>query len=320
MRYAIAPIGCRPWLLNGLSDRLIVSHYENNYGGAVRRLNTITERLASLDFATVPEFQVAGLKRDELVALNSMALHELYFASLGGDGKSTERMASAMKESFGSVDRWRDEFTAMARALSGGSGWVLLVYLPRERRLVNQYALDHTQNLATGTPILALDMYEHAYHIDFGANAAAYIDATMRNVDWARVELRYLSSTGEGERGAGMAAQQTDLPFVSVEAIRDRMAGGETLRVIDVRPAKYHQLEKSTMAGATWRDPERVGEWSRELSKSEPVLVYCVYGFHVGCGVTAALRKEGFDARYVAGGLSAWKAIGGKRTSGDATA
>jgi len=185
---------------------------------------------------------------------------------------------------------------------------------------VNQYALDHTQNLATGTPILALDMYEHAYHIDFGANAAAYIDATMRNVDWARVELRYLSATGEGERGAGMAAQQTDLPFVSVEAIRDRMAGGETLRVIDVRPAKYHELEKSTMAGATWRDPERVGEWSRELSKSEPVLVYCVYGFHVGCGVTAALRKEGFDARYVAGGLSAWKAIGGKRTSGDATA
>ncbi len=320
MRYAIAPIGCRPWLLNGLSDRLIVSHYENNYGGAVRRLNAITERLASLDFATVPEFQVAGLKRDELVALNSMALHELYFASLGGEGKPTERMASALKESFGSVDRWRDEFTAMARALSGGSGWVLLVYLPRERRLVNQYALDHTQNLATGTPILALDMYEHAYHIDFGANAAAYIDATMRNVDWVRVELRYLSATGEGERGAGMAAHQTDLPFVSVEAIRDRMAGGETLRVIDVRPAKYHELEKSTMAGATWRDPERVGEWSRELSKSEPVLVYCVYGFHVGCGVTAALRKEGFDARYVAGGLSAWKAIGGKRTAGDATA
>src|SRR5258706_10739042 len=158
MRYAIAPIGCRPWLLNGLSARLVVSHYENNYGGAVRRLNAITERLASLDFATVPEFQVAGLKRDELVALNSMALHELYFASLGGDGKSTEHMASALKESFGSVDRLRDEFTAMARGLSGGSGWVLLVYLPRELRLVDQNALDHTQNHATGTPILALDM------------------------------------------------------------------------------------------------------------------------------------------------------------------
>ncbi len=320
MPYAIAPIGCRPWLLNGLSDRLIVSHYENNYGGAVRRLNAITERLASLDFATVPEFQIAGLKRDELVALNSMALHELYFASLGGEGKPTERMARALKESFGGVDRWRDEFTAMARALSGGSGWVLLAYLPRERRLVNQYALDHTQNLATGTPILALDMYEHAYHIDFGANAGAYIAAYMRNADWPRAELRLLSANGEGERGAGMAAQQVDLPSISVETVREKMAAGEKPQIVDVRPAKYHEQEKGTMAGATWRDPERVGEWSRELSKSEPVLVYCVYGFHVGCGVTAALRKEGFDARYVAGGLSAWKAIGGKRTTGDATA
>src|SRR5437762_10742837 len=227
-------------------------------------------------------------------------LFRSYFASLGGDGKPTELMAGVLKESFGSADRWRDEFTAMARALSGGSGWVLLVYLPRERRLVNQYALDHTQNLATGTPILALDMYEHAYHIDFGANTAAYIDAAMRNVDWARAELRYLSATGEGERGAGMAAQQTELPCVSVEAIRDRMAGGETLQVIDVRPAKYHEMDKNAMPGAKWRDPERVGAWSGELSKSEPVLVYCVYGFHVGCGVTAALRKEGFDARYVA--------------------
>ena len=158
-------------------------------------------------------------------------------------------------------------------------------------------------------------MYEHAYHIDFGANAAAYIDAAMRNTDWARAELRYLSATGEGERGAGMAAQQTELPCVSVEAIRDRMAGGETLQVIDVRPAKYHEMDKNTMPGAKWRDPERVGAWSGELSKSEPVLVYCVYGFHVGCGVTAALRKEGFDARYVAGGLSAWKAIGGRRSA-----
>src|SRR5882757_1988821 len=230
MPYAIAPIGCRPWLLNGLSDRLIVSHYENNYGGAVRRLNAITERLASLDFATVPEFQVAGLKRDELVALNSMALHELYFASLGGDGKSTERMASALKESFGSVDRWRDEFTAMARALSGGSGWVLLTYLPRERRLVNQYALDHTQNLATGTPILALDMYEHAYHIDFGANAAAYIDATMRNIDWTVVGERMNEASANGSPRRGDVTDGS-LPPVSVKELSANYDAGAIARL-----------------------------------------------------------------------------------------
>src|SRR5258708_8648967 len=107
MRYAIAPIGCRPWLLNGLSDRLIVSHYENNYGGAVRRLNAITERLASLDFATVPEFQGAGLKRDELIALNSMALHELYFVSLRGHGPPTTPTATPLKEPFANADRCR---------------------------------------------------------------------------------------------------------------------------------------------------------------------------------------------------------------------
>ena len=317
MRYAIAPIGCRPWLLNGLSDRLLVSHYENNYGGAVRRLNAITERLESLDFAAVPEFQVAGLKRDELIALNSMALHELYFSSLGGDGKPAGRISRELEASFGSAERWGAEFTAMARALSGGSGWVLLTYLPRERRLINQYALDHAQNLATGTPVLALDMYEHAYHIEFGANAGAYIDAYMRNVDWPRAELRLLSANGEGERGAGMAAQQVDLPSISVETIREKMAAGEKPQIVDVRPAKYHQQEKHTMTGARWRDPERVGEWSGELSKAEPVLVYCVYGFHVGCGVAAALRKEGFDARYVAGGFSAWKAIGGSRSAAE---
>jgi Fe-Mn family superoxide dismutase len=68
------------------------------------------------------------------------------------------------------------------------------------------------------------------------------------------------------------------------------------------------------MAGAAWRDPDRVQDWAGELSQSEPVVVFCVYGFHVGCGIAAVLRKAGFDARYMAGGHSAWKAIGGQVT------
>ena len=71
MKYQLAPFGCRPWLLNGLSLRLIESHYENNYGGALRRLNAITEKLETLDYASAPPYIVNGLKRDELVALNS---------------------------------------------------------------------------------------------------------------------------------------------------------------------------------------------------------------------------------------------------------
>src|SRR5262245_10754495 len=177
MRYQLTPIYCRPWLLNGLSTKLIESHYENNYGGALRRLNAITEKLESLDLSKTPGYVINGLKREELIALNSTLLHELYFASLGSLDPPPEMIASAIARDFQSMDRWRGECMAMGNALAGGSGWVRLVYLPRDRRLFNQYAAEHSQGIAGGIPILALDMYEHAYHIDFGANAGAYVDA-----------------------------------------------------------------------------------------------------------------------------------------------
>src|SRR6266699_5232154 len=195
MRYHLKQIHCRPWTLNGLSLKLIESHYENNYGGALRRLNAITEQLESLDFAKTPGYVVNGLKREELVALNSTLLHELYFASLGGEGKPTKGMSEALARDFGSLDRWRAEFRAMGYALGGGSGWVVLTYVPRDGRLINQYASEHSQAIAGGVPILALDMYEHAYHIDFGANARAYVDTFMRNLDWPALFKRYEDAT-----------------------------------------------------------------------------------------------------------------------------
>jgi superoxide dismutase len=191
MRYSLKQIHCRPWTLSYLSVKLIESHYENNYGGALRRLNAITEQLESLDFATTPGHVLNGLKREEMVALNSTLLHELYFASMGGDGQPTKRMTEILARDFGSLERWRTEFSAMGYALGGGSGWVLLTYVPRDGRLINQYAADHSQSVAGAVPILALDMYEHAYHMDFGANARAYVDTFLRNVDWPALELRY---------------------------------------------------------------------------------------------------------------------------------
>src|ERR1700694_1210913 len=155
MRYQLTPISTRPCLLNGLSLRLIESHYEDHYGGALRRLNEITHQLESLDFEKTPGYVVNSLKREELIALNSTLLHELYFASLAfGEGKPSQALAEVLARDFQSVDRWRDEFVAMANGLGGGSGWVLLVYIPRDRRLVNQYASDHGQTLAGGIPIL----------------------------------------------------------------------------------------------------------------------------------------------------------------------
>ena len=76
MKYPLTPIHCRPWQLNAFSLKLIESHYENNYGGALRRLNAITEKLASLDFDNTPGYLINSLKREELVALNSTLLHE----------------------------------------------------------------------------------------------------------------------------------------------------------------------------------------------------------------------------------------------------
>ena len=311
MRYQLAPIPCRPWLLNGLSLQLIESHYENNYGGALRRLNAITEKLESLDFGNTPPYVVNSLKRDELIALNSTLLHELYFACLGGDGKPTAPFAEVLARDFGSVDRWRDEFIAMANGLAGGSGWVLLVYVPRDHRLINQYAADHGQAIAGGIPILALDMYEHAFHIDFGANAKAYIDAFMRNVDWKAVQVRYEDACQVEAPRPLVQEEFGDLPGVSVEEVKAMLDAGKPVQIIDARPRHYVSRTRDIIDGARWRDPDRVQEWVGELSKTEPVVTFCVYGFHVGCKTAVALRDAGFDARFMKGGHSAWKAIGG---------
>src|SRR5439155_1130775 len=127
--------------------------------------------------STAPVFVINGLKREELIATNSMILHELYFDGLGDGGAPDTALREALARDFGSQDRWRAEFVAMGKAMGGGSGWVLLTYSHRDRRLVNQWAADHTHSMAGGTPILALDMYEHSYHIDYGAAAAKYVDA-----------------------------------------------------------------------------------------------------------------------------------------------
>ena len=191
MAYEMKPLSCNPAKLKGLSEKLIVSHHENNYGGAVKRLNAIAAQWQALDVASAPVFVINGLKREELIAANSMILHELYFDSLGGDGQAQGSLHSVLARDFGSAERWQAEFSAMGKAQGGGSGWVLLTYSHRDRKLINQWAADHTCNLARGTPILALDMYEHSYHIDYGAKAVAYVEAFMQNINWVNVARLY---------------------------------------------------------------------------------------------------------------------------------
>jgi superoxide dismutase, Fe-Mn family len=191
MTYAMKPLPCEPTKLKGLSEKLIVSHYENNYGGAVKRLNAIGAQLSDLDFATAPVYVINGLKREELIATNSMILHEVYFDGLGGEGgEPGGTLQELIERDFTSTAKWRAQFTAMGKALGGGSGWVLLTYSSRDGKLINQWASDHAHTLAGATPLLALDMYEHSYHMDYGAKAASYVDAFMQNIRWQGVSLR----------------------------------------------------------------------------------------------------------------------------------
>ena len=159
MTYTMRPLSCDPARIKGMSERMIISHYENNYGGAVKRLNLIEEKLAELDYANAAGFLINGLKREELIAMNSMILHELFFDGLGEPSEPGTVLRQALVRDFGSYERWRAEFVAMGKAMGGGSGWVLLSWSPRDRHLVNQWASDHCHTLADGNPILALDMY-----------------------------------------------------------------------------------------------------------------------------------------------------------------
>jgi Fe-Mn family superoxide dismutase len=191
MAYQPKPMSFDPKSITGISEKVLVSHYENNYVGAVKRLNAIGTQLAELDFAKAPNFVINGLKREELVASNSMILHEIYFDGLGGGGNARGPLIEAIVRDFGSMERWRAEFAAMGKAEGGGSGWVILAYSPRDKRLVNQWAADHTTTLAGGRPVLVLDMYEHAYHMDYGAAAARYVDVYMEAIKWDNAARLY---------------------------------------------------------------------------------------------------------------------------------
>ncbi|MBO9575520.1 MAG: superoxide dismutase [Sphingobium sp.] len=191
----VAPLPFDPKAITGLSEKLLVSHHDNNYAGAVKRLAVISAQLAGLDFATAQGFLINGLKREELIAWNSMILHEIYFSGLGAPNRPGKALQTAIERDFGSDARWRAEFAGMGKALGGGSGWVLLTWSPHDKRLVNQWAADHSMTLAGGAPILALDMYEHAYQMDYGAKAAGYVDAVMATLNWTAADARFAKAS-----------------------------------------------------------------------------------------------------------------------------
>ena len=322
---AVRPLLLKPQWMNGLSERLLVSHYVNNYGGALRRLNAIRARLAALDWGRTPVFEINGIKREELIAAGSVILHEIYFDSLGGHGDDPPTgliepptgLAQALERDFGSISAWTAEFTAMAKALAGGSGWAILAWSERLGRLVNHWAADHAHNLPAAIPILAIDMYEHAYHLDFGAKAAAYVDQVMANLNWERIGARYRMAIGDG---AGEDA--LFLPFgapvdegarISVEELSVALKYDDERRPILLDLCQPRDLPRRTdmLAGASMHAPAALSQWVEELPRDRPIAVYCICGFQVSGTAVTELRQRGYDARALAGGITAWDAIGG---------
>jgi superoxide dismutase, Fe-Mn family len=321
----VRPLLLKPQWMNGLSERLLVSHYENNYGGALRRLNAIRARLADFDWTRTPTFTINGLKREELMAANSVILHEIYFDSLGGHGDTPPTglaeppagLAQALERDFGSVVAWRAEFTGMAKALAGASGWVILARSERLGRLVNQWAADHAHGLAGATPILALDMYEHAYHLDFGARATAYVDRVMANLNWDRIGARYRlaigDSTGDDELYLPFGAPFEEAARISAEELKAALESEAERRpiLLDLCLPRDLPRRRDMLAGASMHAPAALPVWVEALPRDRPIAVYCICGFQVSGTAVTELRRRGYRARALVGGITAWHAIGG---------
>ncbi len=173
------PLPFDPRKLKGLSEKLLVSHHENNYGGALKNLVKVEAELARVNRDT-PAPVVFALKERELTFRNSVLLHEAYFGNLGGDGKAPADLA-----------RFEEPLRACALSQAGGSGWTVLALQLVTGELTVDWSGHHTQAQASSVPLLVLDLYEHSYALDYGAAAAKYVDAFFANARWDEVQRRY---------------------------------------------------------------------------------------------------------------------------------
>jgi superoxide dismutase, Fe-Mn family len=188
-KHVPAPLPFKAGTLTGISEKMITSHHDKNYAGAIKNLNKVETDIAALK-ADAPGYLVAGLREKELTYFNSMVLHEHYFGNLGGNGKRSGALEARLGTEFG-ASVWEAQFRATALGLGGGSGWAVVALSLHDGGLRIAQSTNHTQTLAFGAPLLVLDMYEHAYALDYGAEHATYVDAFFKNIAWDAVEARY---------------------------------------------------------------------------------------------------------------------------------
>lgn len=186
------PLVVSPDKVKGLSGDLLRTHHDTVYAEEVKKLNAIGEALSKIDFADVTPEKFGALKRDEQAAQNSTVLHEIYFDGLAeAPTQPAGLLAQALSRDFGSLDRWKAEFGLIGKSLASGSGWVILAYAPRDKRLFNHRGENDSMSPTGGVPLLAMDMYEHAYAADYGTDVAKYIEAFVQAIKWTNVERLY---------------------------------------------------------------------------------------------------------------------------------
>ena len=186
---AITPRELKPALLelDGISRAAVEAHYKL-YEGYVNKRNEILEKLDGVDLSPANQVysEVRALKVDLTFAIGGIKNHELYFEHLGGDGGNPRGTAAQLLErDFGSADTWRADLKATAMA---ARGWAWTAYDWDEGRLFNYIGdAQNTFPVWNATPLVALDVYEHAYFLDYQTDRASYIDAFFDNLDWSVV-------------------------------------------------------------------------------------------------------------------------------------
>jgi len=177
--------------LPGLSEKQLSEHHDVLYAGYVKKTNEIRGKLASvsLEGVNATHSDLRELKLEETFALNGVKLHERYFDNLGGKGGAPEgQIADWIMEDFGSHEKWQAEFSACGMA---ARGWVVLAFDLEEKRLMNVVCDVHNQGGVWGqVPLLVLDVYEHAYFLDYATARKKYLETFTQNVDWSAVNAQ----------------------------------------------------------------------------------------------------------------------------------
>lgn len=309
---AIAPLPFKPPRLIELSESLLADHYQNEYGQCVQQLNQLEDQIAQIDVADIDADKLLSLHQHRDALTSTATLHEIYFDCLGGeDGLGspsiapTGALADAMQAAFGGYSQWQYQFLTLANAIAA-PGWVVMSWSEGQHKLVLQPIMGNERLPAGTTPVMAIDLYAHAYEADHGSNLATYIDAFMKNLHWDRPLKRFERAVQSTNAPAGVS----ELDPLPPEALSQMIERGEAPQIIDVCLADDMPKRYDTLPNARYLQAEKIDEWIDDLPKDQPIIAYCMYGFQVSGNAVAKLRSKGYNARMLAGGIATWRALG----------